>query len=440
VSDQQTIEDLLARLERERLQADRLYNDALTAVDHAIQAAPTLPDSLPPYDPSRLPALNSAWDILPEGAPPADRSLRGRLRAFVWRMLGPPLEAQKRFNTALLDHLNRNAAVHEAHSAAIRSLVETIRRELGLLVRFESLLVRYLQTITMYVDTKDRSLGGSDLRDRLALTEHRLLALTREVARIGGAGEPRGTSVDRPAEPEAFGGSMDSLTYVAFEDRFRGTQEEIQRRAEDYLPILAAASDIVDIGCGRGELLAALGAHGVSARGVDISPAMVELCRSRGFDVERGDALGFLSRQPDASIGGLVAIQVVEHFEAAYLTRFLENAFRTMRPGAPLVLETINPACWMAFFETYIRDLTHRQPLHPDTLRHLVQATGFTRVDVQFRQPVRDADRLDMVRASAIGTPPAGELAAIIDAVNRHAEKLNGRLFSAMDYVVVARR
>src|SRR6185503_8583159 len=30
------IEDLLARLERERLEADRLYNEALTAVDHAI--------------------------------------------------------------------------------------------------------------------------------------------------------------------------------------------------------------------------------------------------------------------------------------------------------------------------------------------------------------------------------------------------------------------
>ena len=59
-----------------------------------------------------------------------------------------------------------------------------------------------------------------------------------------------------------------------------------------------------------------------------------------------------------------------------------------MRPGAPLVLETINPACWMAFFETYIRDLTHQRPLHPETLRYLVEASGFSNVDVQFRQPV----------------------------------------------------
>ena len=52
----------------------------------------------------------------------------------------------------------------------------------------------------------------------------------------------------------------------------------------------------------------------------------------------------------------------------AYLTRFLDAAFQTMRPGAPLILETINPACWMAFFETYLRDLTHQQPLHAETL------------------------------------------------------------------------
>ena len=54
MTDQQhTIEDLLARLERERLAADRLYNAALTAVDHALQAPPVLPDAPRPYDPSR---------------------------------------------------------------------------------------------------------------------------------------------------------------------------------------------------------------------------------------------------------------------------------------------------------------------------------------------------------------------------------------------------
>ena len=162
---------------------------------------------------------------------------------------------------------------------------------------------------------------------------------------------------------------------------------------------------------------------------------MVELCRSRGLSADAGDALGFLEKQPDGSIGGLTAIQVVEHFEPAYLARFLETAHHKMRPGAPLILETINPACWMAFFETYIRDLTHQRPLHPETLRYLVQASGFHDVDVQLRQPVGEGDRLDRVAPAS-----SPELAGLVHAINAHADKLNARLFSSMDYAIVARR
>jgi O-antigen chain-terminating methyltransferase len=137
----------------------------------------------------------------------------------------------------------------------------------------------------------------------------------------------------------------------------------------------------------------------------------------------------------------LTAIQVVEHFAPAYLVSVLETAFHKMRAGAPLLLETINPACWMAFFETYLRDLTHRQPLHPDTLKHLVEASGFTHVDVQFRAPVAAADRLDHVRAAAeTSTELTRPIAALTAAVNAHADKLNRLLFSYMDYVVVGRR
>jgi len=440
VPNDQSIEDLLARLERERLDADRLYNDALTAVDRAIQSAPRLSEPPPPYDEARLADLNAAWNILPEGAPSLEgSSFKDRLRRFVWRLIGPSLEAQQRFNAALVDHLNRNTAAHRESVQAVGGLLGAVGRELRALERFESLLVQYLQTITVYVDSKDRSLGGSDLRQRLALTEQRLLALKRDVEQ----GEPRGRAAGGPAAPP-FSGTVDSVTYVQFEDRFRGSQHEIRTRVEDYLPILGASSDLVDIGCGRGELLALLKERGIAARGVDSNPAMVELCRSRGLNVEPGDGLSYLQRQADNSIGGLSAIQVVEHFDPGYLVGFLETAFHKMRPGAPLLLETINPACWMAFFETYLRDLTHRQPLHPDTLKHLVQSSGFTNVDVQFRAPVADADRLDKVPSPG-GEPMstagiARPLSELAEAINAHADKLNRLLFSSMDYVVVARR
>jgi SAM-dependent methyltransferase len=437
---EQPLEDLLARLERERLEADRVYNDALTALDRAVVGTPSLPDPPRQYDDSRVTPINLAWPILSGGPPRIDRSLKGRLRGAIWRLVGPPLEAQQRFNAELVDHINRNVAADRETRQATGKLIEAARSEFAALARFQSRLIQYLQTITGYIDTKDRHAGASELRERLGLAEQRILALKRELE--DGEAAPSARSGPGPSTAAAFSANIDSLTYVGFEDRFRGTQDEIRARVEDYLPILASASDVLDVGCGRGELLDLLRQRGVTARGVDTSDAMVQLCRARGLDVERDDALGFLARQQDGSLGGLVAIQVVEHFEPAYLLRFLETAHHALREGAPLVLETINPACWMAFFECYIRDITHRQALHPDTLRYLVQTSGFSNVDVHYRAPVSEADRLARVphAEAAAGTVADPRLATVAAAVNAIADTLNARLFSSMDYAVIARR
>jgi 2-polyprenyl-3-methyl-5-hydroxy-6-metoxy-1,4-benzoquinol methylase len=425
------LDDLDARLERERLAADRIYNDALTALDRAISPPAVLPPGPAAADRSQLAAINGRAQILPQGSPSVEGSLKGRLAGFIWRLIGPSLQKQAEFNAAVADHLNRAADAHDKCVEAATRLRETMQAELQAIARFESLLVQYLQTITAYVDTKDRSLGGTEVRDRLALAEQRVQAIKRELDRTAGAAAtPPATAAG------AFERPVDSVTYVGFENRFRG---DITPRIEEYLPILERANDVVDIGCGRGELLGALKARGIRARGVDANAAMVELCRSQQLDVEQGDALSFLEHQPDASLGAVAAIQVVEHFDPAYLVRFLDAAFHKMKPGAPLVLETINAACWMAFFETYIRDLTHQRPLHPDTLRYLVEASGFSSVDVRFRRPVSAGDRLDLVQAGSLaGSDPA--VGAVASAVNDHAEKLNARLFSSMDYAVIARR
>ena len=430
---ERTVEDLFGRLERERQAADRQYNDALTALDRALQRLPELPSTPVFHDGSQVERLNHGWKILPGADPIVDRSLKGRLRGFVWRVLAPTLDAQQRFNAAVVDHVNRNAAAHEEATRAAAALIDAARRDLEAVIRFEWQLLQFLQTVTAYVDTKDRSAGGPELRDQLGLIQQRLVMIEREFSR---GIERRPAPSTTPAASAPFT-DLGSVVYLGFEDRFRGTTEDIRGRLTSYLPLFTTATDVLDIGCGRGELLDLFRQHGVAARGIDTNQAMVDECRARGLDVERADALSFLEGRQDGSLGGLSAIQVVEHFEPAYLVRVLELAYQKLRPGVPLVLETINPACWMAFFETYIRDLTHARPLHPDTLRYLVQASGFTNVNIEYRQPVTDADRLDRVSMSAAGTEATDAIAA---AVNAHADKLNARLFSSMDYAVIARR
>ena len=194
---------------------------------------------------------------------------------------------------------------------------------------------------------------------------------------------------------------------------------------------------MLDVGCGRGEFLDLLATRGVRARGIDLNSEMVEVCRARGLDATHADAVGYLSTIADGTLGGVFAAQVVEHLEPAYLLRFLELAFHKLRPGGVLILETLNPACWLAFFESYIRDITHVWPLHPETLKYFVTASGFGNATIEYRSAVPPDHRLrPAARAEGFGQ----DFEALVETFNSNVEKLNARMFTHMDYAVVATR
>lgn len=202
----------------------------------------------------------------------------------------------------------------------------------------------------------------------------------------------------------------------------------------EYLPIFEKASDVLDVGCGRGEFLELLRGSGIRARGIDLNAAMVDVCREKRLNAETADALTYLRALPEGSLGGLFAAQVIEHLEPRYLTQLLDVAFEKLRPGAPIVLETINPACWFAFFESYIRDITHVRPLHPDTLKFLLVATGFQRIEIQYRSPYPEHDKLQHVSLASDRADDA------LETLNANVDKLNGLLFTYLDYAAVGRR
>lgn len=453
------IDDRRARLAQARADADALYNARLTSVDQALPPVVAAP-APPPVDQSGLEAVNTAWRILPEGAPlvdPADTSWRGRLRAFIWRLLGPPLTAQQHFNAALVDHLNRSAATERHLQAALTAAIDQLRVHAQSQRQFEEALIHLLQSVTAFVDTRDRHMGvlvQDDVSPQVTAVRQAVLALKRDLETRNAEGER--TEHPAPASAEASAGKLSTLLrqgsggqaqhqalstalYVGFEDRFRGSQADIRARVTDYVALFAGATNVLDVGCGRGEVLELFREAGIPAKGIDLNPSMIEVCRDRGLEATMADAVGYLETQPDASVGGVLAIQVVEHLEAAYLSRFLELAFHKLTPGATMVLETINPTCWVAFFESYIRDMSHRWPLHPDTLEFLVAAHGFSQVGVQFRSPVSETGKLRRVSAPGGGAvdPAINDLIAT---VNAHADQLNARIFSHMDYAIVARR
>jgi O-antigen chain-terminating methyltransferase len=360
-------------------------------------------------------------------------------------------EADARYNDAL-------TALDAAIVAAAREFAPSREQ----LERITTALIVFLQQITAFVETKDRELSAkTSARVDLIDTEVRSLAelrtqvgvLTRATQALGRTvvgpqssvvGPQSSVVSPQPSVVSPQPSVISDYKYVAFEDQFRGSDDAIQERLRGYVPIFAGRSDVVDIGCGRGEFLAALKAAGISAHGVDANGEMVAVARERGLEAAHADALAHLMSLPDGSLGGIIATQVVEHLDPPYLMRLLDIMAQKLQQGAPLVLETINPACWLAFFSSYIRDLTHVRPVHPETLQYLLRASGFERVEIRYSAPVPDAVKMKTVdlpaEVLASTDPPAIALASIAHAVNANAVILNNLMFTHFDYAAVGYR
>jgi SAM-dependent methyltransferase len=476
-------DDSVAALAKTRAEADARYNQALSAVDAALLAVREAPHPPPAPDETQITPLNERWRIVPEAPPIAGNWLQRKVAGLAWRVVAPALERQQAFNAALVDHVNRSVPVDRATRESIDAALRFTSDALGELRAFHSALIVYFQQLTGFVDTKDFEFAGHirdryialdgavagltdeilkrwesmvarekrfdarstaigaaqadssrEFRDAIAVLHQATISLKREVERIGSAGPTfaAGEPALAPSSPaqSATHGRFGAWKYVGFEDRFRGSRDEIRRRLEAYVPIFAGATDVLDIGCGRGEFLNLLREHGIGARGLDLNHEMVQVCQAQGLEAVEGDALGYLRSLPDQSLGGLFAAQVAEHLEPDYLLELLEEAFVKLRPGSAIVLETINVGSWFAFFSSYIRDITHVRPLHPDTLSYLLTAHGFQEVTVRYSAPYPDRDKL--VRVTGEGV--------LEDAVNANADKLNALLFTDLDYAAIGRK
>jgi len=405
------------------------------------------PAPIPPPDRYQIERLNDLYRILDA---PVDGGLKARLAGTVRRLLSRVLSRQQEFNAVLVDHLNRNAAVGiESHQASLQTI-----EWMAAVVQHWDDIHRSMEGLAARSQRTEASVAAlaaqhDELRAAVSVLQQAAQSLKREVARLSTSSAQLPTTNLQGPTPTAQGHTanvqgapgnqfddLDSHKYVAFEDQFRGSADEIRARVTEYLPIFAGTNDVLDVGCGRGEFLALLREHGVTARGIDVNPAMVDVCLTSGLDAQVGDALTHVRGLPDGSLGGLFAAQVVEHLEPRYLMQLIDAAFDKLRPGAPIVLETINPACWFAFFESYIRDLTHVRPVHPDTLKHLLVASGFQHVEIRYRAPYPEHDKLQElgIRDSGSG------IRDVVETLNANVEKINRLLFTYLDYAAVGRR
>jgi len=231
------------------------------------------------------------------------------------------------------------------------------------------------------------------------------------------------------AQVREISGPLEDGSYTGFENRFRGSEDDIKRQQAPHLIHFRPGGKILDLGCGRGEFLELLKKNGFEGFGVDGNSRMADICLEKGLNCAKGDLLETLSARPDGSLDGIFSSQVIEHLPPAYLKKMVEISRAKLAPGGVIVLETVNPTSVFALVRIYFLDPTHQRPVHPHALKFLLESSGFEGVEIQYSAEL-GAERLQAV-------PAADEASSVL---NRNIDRLNELLYAPTNYAAIGRR
>jgi len=322
----------------------------------------------------------------------------GRVTVFLGRVITIP---QRNFNSAILHSLritldgirdmNRNTAIFERQ---MRQIDEQLRKK--------SALIDYLKT----------GLVSQERRVSILLEELRRQLTTENGGQAAFSHNLAGLDI------------LDPL-YLAFENQFRGTREEIRERLVEYIPLIRQSGagvterEILDIGCGRGEWLEIMKDEGLLAKGLDLNHVLVRECREKGFEIVEGDAIRHLRSLSDNSLGAITAFHLIEHLNFDDRIALFDESVRVLKPGGVAIFETPNPRNLLVGSCNFWSDPTHLRPLYPETHQFLMEYRGFCKVELLFLHPHDPEQRLPEEEAPQL------------------ASRLNEIFSCARDYTVV---
>jgi SAM-dependent methyltransferase len=373
---------------------DHVGQHQAAAVD--IPPPPPAP-SRPGYDLRRLrhdaEAVSSlAREVAAVGPRPA--GLKNKAIRFAKKVMRSLLSwlirSLHQFNTAVVRALEEQVHALESMqhqidaAAALQSTeVESLHTEIQAVRRHVDTAVALQHDQIARLDGRLDELGKLRIEERLRSSELKLRRWeSPQTPQVAPSLEPANSNVQTARAPE-----MD-FDYFLFQEYHRGSEALIRDRQRTYLKHFEGREPIWDLGCGRGEFLELLSQHGIAALGVDESADAVQLCREKGLQVVQTDLFAFLEASADESAGGIFAAQLIEHLPVELQLRLVDLCFQKLKPGAPLILETINPECLFALARNFYLDPTHVRPVHPELLRFAIDTRGFCNAQVEFSGPV----------------------------------------------------
>lgn len=349
--------------------------------------------------------------------PALKRLLKRIIRKMIYWFLQPVVVQQSGYNTLNNDVTNQlrdSICVLKDVVASQQKLMQELKQQL---IAVKNRIAEMEANETNWIDQLNEQVCAGQKEQ----TEQKI-NLAKVMEQVEGVGI-RLSELEKPEDS-----IHDYLDYAKFEEKFRGSQEEIRSRIRRYLEYFSAGDRVLDLGCGRGEWLELLKSIGANPVGVDLNENTVSLCRKKGLNVVQDDLFQYLEAQEDNSLDGITAIQVVEHITPVQLVQLTQLCYRKLKFGGHIIFETQNPAVVYTMTTYFLVDPTHIRPVHPTWAKYVLEDAGFSNVTLDYPEYAWVTDG---------SIPPLDMPNSDTASFNQKIEFLNNMLYGSTDYAVI---
>ena len=153
------------------------------------------------------------------------------------------------------------------------------------------------------------------------------------------------------------------------------------------------------------------------------------------FRSREEDIIKHLAAIDNGAISGFIAVQVIEHLPIELLKNLILLLKEKVVKGGKVIFETINSESILALSHNYFRDPTHTAPLHPETMKFILEISGFKNVQITKLSPYPEGAMLAKLEYQDYMPPRWQELITLI---NRNFQQLNSLIYGHQDYSIVA--
>lgn len=189
-----------------------------------------------------------------------------------------------------------------------------------------------------------------------------------------------------------------------------------------YLEYFRKGSNVLDLGCGRGEFMELLEEKKCYPYGVEIDSDLIKICSEKGLSVLNSDVLEFLEHKNTKKWDGIFISHLVEHFNSVSALRMLDLASKSLNPSGRLIVLTPNPNFLPGIGEFW-SDMTHLRPYTLNGLKDFFSRIGLKIVEcgidpssalrVSWRHPIEaviNFSRLFLLRLIMLENYSGGEI------------------------------